>query len=235
MFHVNIRISFTLLVNFANTFTRISHLQNEMMQELTRKRDRLLHRENIRKCGEPRFWIIGACSIMLMFTITFLTLGRIEPSLTNPYGRENTSIHVDCGNNTHKAREMSCHYDIMAIAWIPEPCYQSAIANRYLDMYAWKFYAGPDNESEIPFEAIKNGDYTHMWTSNLFHVAHCLYARERYLAAVYNGLPIDSQAKVTHYASDCTMFSVNEIITREAVQTEVEVVYLSCSAKWWKV
>ena len=105
------------------------------------------------------------------------------------------------------------------------------MADRYLAKHPWKFYADPEGKDEIEFKEVQNGDFVHMWTSNAFHVAHCLYAWERYLVAIDSGLPVDSQASVAHHAAHCSMFVMNENITREAVQTEIKVAYFSCSAE----
>ena len=175
-------------------------------------------------------WSIGACGVLLFFAITFVIFGRLDSPLhlINPQHDADGFDTMGCGNSTQEARDASCLYDVMAAAWVPRPCYQAAVADRYLAMHPWKFYADAEGTSEIPLQSVKNGDYNHMWTSNAFHVAHCLYAWERYLIAVDENLPFDSQAKVAHHAQHCSMFAMNENITREAVQTEIKIAYFSC-------
>ena len=151
--------------------------------------------------------------------------------LAVPQENENTFLRLDCGNSIPEARGKSCLYDVMAAAWVPEPCYQPAVADRYLAMHPWKFYADPEGKDEIEIKEVQNGDYVHMWTSNAFHVAYCLYAWERYLVAIDSGLPVNSQASVAHHAAHCSMFAMNDNITREAVQTEIKVAYFSCPAE----
>ena len=44
---------------------------------------------------------------------------------------------LDCGGNPSEARAKGCIYDVMMQDWVPEPCYDSVLTERYLANHNW--------------------------------------------------------------------------------------------------
>lgn len=172
-------------------------------------------------------WILSACSLLLIFRITFLLLGNIETTSATMSPPANNHNFPDTANGN----DTDYLFDIMAVGWVPAHCYKSVIADKYLALHSWKYYADPESKTQIPFDTMKTGEYTHIWTSTAFNIAHCLYIYDRQLIAKDDDLSAGSEVDVARHTGQCRELSTNQETTQEAVLVEIEVEYFSCSTE----
>jgi hypothetical protein len=204
--------------------------------------------------------IIGLCAVTLLFGLIFVAFDTLDlttldiptPQTDTGHHRNETSSkpgtssgHANCGNSVEEARSLGCIYDMMGQSWIPAPCYQPAISEKYFTLSNWTYWTpmssaletdraarGRDNFLQLPAAEVAKGTYQFLWTTNEFHVAHCLYAWELYMNAVEKGLVVDTQARGSRHAAHCSRFAffvASGDYDKDAIETEIKVGFHKCS------
>ena len=91
---------------------------------------------------------------------------------------------LSCGSTPTEASANGCTFDIMAFQYVPATCYEERIMVTSLSSeshlvpaetgefpwYRWSNFTEP-----VPQTAVDLSRYTDIWTTNDWHLAHCLY------------------------------------------------------------
>ncbi|KAH8880819.1 hypothetical protein GQ53DRAFT_754785 [Thozetella sp. PMI_491] len=180
-------------------------------------------------------WVAILCVSILLAGSALLVIAQsamlVNPQLgsINTMGSAEALGPMDCGNSTAEAKAKGCVYDLMASGWMPQPCYQKEISDKYLARDEWKFYSeeGGGVENEISYDMAKEGRFDRYYTTNGFHVGHCLYGWERYWFAVEHDLPVDKQAKMPYHSRHCSEYIMSNL-KHDSVKTLVISAYFAC-------
>ena len=63
-----------------------------------------------------------------------------------------TGIILDCGHSPEEARAKGCVYDVMMQDWVPLPCYDAALTEKYLKEGNYTWYADGDGKTTLSDE-----------------------------------------------------------------------------------
>ena len=55
---------------------------------------------------------------------------------------------LDCGYSPSEARAKDCVYDVMMQDWVPQPCYDAILTEKYLAMGNWTWYGDGDGKHD---------------------------------------------------------------------------------------
>lgn len=83
---------------------------------------------------------------------------------------------LDCGGSPEEARAKDCVYDVMMQDWVPKPCYDEVLTERYLAKGNWTWYADGDGNEIIPDDVMRKGEHGSAFMSNSYHKAHCVFS-----------------------------------------------------------
>lgn len=93
---------------------------------------------------------------------------------------------LDCGYSPEEARAKGCVYDVMMQDWVPEPCYDSVLTEKYLAEGNWTWYGDGDGNTTISDEQMRKGEHGAAWMSTSYHKAHCVFSWIKIIRALRN-------------------------------------------------
>ena len=137
----------------------------------------------------------------------------------------------ECGGLPKDAVSRGCRYSAVLHAWLPERCLEEEDDADAQLMYegrqAWN-YELPDGRN-MTSEEMRAGDFDFFYTSNDWHVAHCMYVWKRAHRAMMDaGRAVDAYTASTHHTDHCVkMISGN--LEDMGNYTKVFVKYPKCS------
>ena len=129
-------------------------------------------------------------------TTSALSSSSAASSTTPDYPEETTSKFdlgnqiLDCGGNFVQAREKGCIYDVMMQLWIPEPCLDLTLSERFLADGNWTWWADPEATEVISDERIALGEHEVTYVEADYHATHCMYAWELLVRGLRTQKPI---------------------------------------------
>ncbi|KAL2060132.1 hypothetical protein VTL71DRAFT_9954 [Oculimacula yallundae] len=90
-----------------------------------------------------------------------------------------TSANTSCGNTARIARSRGCVFDVMSFNWAPPLCVDLAMQERYIAERTWEWYEDYAMTKLITPEVVQAGEYRWLFSSQKYHIAHCVYTWEK--------------------------------------------------------
>jgi len=116
---------------------------------------------------------------------------------------------LDCGYSPEEAREKGCVYDVMMQDWVPEPCYDGALTERYLAEGNYTWYA--DFEGNVMSdEEMRKGEHHEAWMTGNYHKAHCIFAWEKLIRAMRHNRPLSQELVSYDHVLHCRHQTLGE-------------------------
>ncbi|KAH7318923.1 hypothetical protein BKA65DRAFT_409260, partial [Rhexocercosporidium sp. MPI-PUGE-AT-0058] len=84
-----------------------------------------------------------------------------------------------CGNTARIARSRGCVFDVMFFGWIPAPCMNVEMQDRYIAERTWEWYEDYAMTKRLPVDVVRAGEYRWVFSSRSYHIAHCIYTWEK--------------------------------------------------------
>lgn len=177
--------------------------------------------------------LFSSIQAMKSFPMTHL----VDEVLTNdgkefPHGQLSYSKNfspLPCGNTPSEAISRGCHFDMVATAWLPPRCIDMELMDEFMSEYPWRFYS--DQQGLQPLSNIPDtiGSYTdgRIWTTNRWHVAHCLYMWRKLNRALVHGWMTDAETVQQHHTDHCSK-SILEFHELDGIHAYMEVIYPPC-------
>ena len=100
---------------------------------------------------------------------------------------------LTCGYSPEEARAKNCVYDVMMQDWVPEPCYDAVLTEKYLAMGNWTWYGDGDGNTTISDEVMRKGEHGAAWMSTSYHKAHCVFSWLKIIRALRNNRGISQE------------------------------------------
>ncbi|KAL6247648.1 hypothetical protein RBB50_004996 [Rhinocladiella similis] len=118
-------------------------------------------------------------------------------------------IVLDCGYSPAEARAKGCVYDVMMQDWVPEPCYDGLLTERYLARGNYTWYADIDG-NVMSDEEMRKGDHSEAWMSGEYHKDHCIFSWEKLIRAMRNNRPISQELVSYDHVLHCSHQTLGE-------------------------
>lgn len=99
---------------------------------------------------------------------------------------------LECGWSFGEAREKGCVYDVMMQDWVPEPCYDPVLTEKYLAKGNYTWYSD-SNGHVMSDEEMRKGEHGAAWMSARYHQEHCIFSWEKLIRALRNNRPISQE------------------------------------------
>jgi hypothetical protein len=113
----------------------------------------------------------------------------------------------DCGHSPAEAVAKNCHFDMLAFAWVPIPCFdaeyvllsftsfwftvlinrQCRLSSTYDTYNDFEFFYDRNRTRQIEVDELKRGINKRVYTSGQYHRTHCTYAWQTLQRAVLKG------------------------------------------------
>ncbi|KAK5938527.1 hypothetical protein PMZ80_009498 [Knufia obscura] len=139
----------------------------------------------------------------LTFNPTTLFHNAISSLYSEP-ARLNPQYH--CGNSSTEARQLGCIFDLSLVGWVPAPCFEPALNQRFLD-FGWRFFEDQNGTIEVSLDRIAESAGTRepFWAQHGYHVTHCELAWERMHMALQGGKRLTTHALNLEHTRHCAM------------------------------
>lgn len=106
------------------------------------------------------------------------------PKVNTPTSDLSEIMH--CGSNYTEARELGCVYDVMMQLWMPKPCYDEVLSERFLAKGNWTWWSDPENGVTMSDEQMRKGEHSVAFMLMDYHKMHCIFAMEKLVRALRN-------------------------------------------------
>ncbi|EXJ66917.1 uncharacterized protein A1O5_10112 [Cladophialophora psammophila CBS 110553] len=136
---------------------------------------------------------------------------------------------LDCGYSPEEARAKGCVYDVMMQDWVPEPCYDSILTERYLAQGNWTWYADGDGKIIISDEEMRKGEHGDAWMSSSYHKAHCIFSWDKTVRALRNNAPISQELLSYDHVLHCSHQTLNGAEVDESIGVRAPTNYAKCA------
>jgi len=143
---------------------------------------------------------------------------------------------LDCGHSPSEARENGCVYDVMMQDWVPEPCFDGLLTERYLAEGNYTWYA--DFEGNIMSdEEMRKGEHHEAWMTGDYHKAHCIFSWEKLIRAMRNNRAISQELVSYDHVLHCRHQTLGgESHKRDGIAVRAPTNYAKCALyDTWKV
>lgn len=84
-----------------------------------------------------------------------------------------------CGHTPREAQARGCVFDVMSFAWLPPACLDTEMMERYISERTWEWYEDYDMTKKLPLSVVRQGEYKWAFSTQSFHIAHCIYTWEK--------------------------------------------------------
>ena len=137
---------------------------------------------------------------------------------------------LDCGYSPSEARAKGCVFDVMMQDWVPEPCYDGVLTERYLAEGNWTWYADGDGKVIISDEDMRKGEHGGAWMASSYHQAHCIFSWAKTVRALRNNEPISQELLSYDHVLHCSMGALSDKhVTDEGVGVLAPTNYAKCA------
>jgi hypothetical protein len=159
-------------------------------------------------------------TIILLITTVLLTAVQLGQHTPQPQ----VGVRLTCGTSVAEARTRNCHFDLLAKAWLPEPCSKHGldefiIAGAQLDGHAgnktWQYWESSDGGRGLDLEEVAamgdgNKHGVMWWTTRREHSVHCAWMLLRMAHAYTHGLRGDHVVRKYSHARHCVHSLLNK-------------------------
>lgn len=119
---------------------------------------------------------------------------------------------LDCGYSPSEARAKGCVYDVMMQDWVPEPCYDGVLTEKYLAEGNWTWYGDGNGNTTISDEVMRRGEHGTAWMSSSYHKAHCVFSWIKIVRALRNNRGISQELLSYDHVLHCSHGALKENI-----------------------
>jgi len=143
---------------------------------------------------------------------------------------------LDCGHSPKEARAAGCVFDVMMQDWVPEPCYDEVLTERYLVEGNYTWYA--DSEGNVMSdEEMRKGEHGEAWMTGGYHKAHCIFSWEKLIRAERNDRPISQELLSYDHILHCRMQTLGgDMHKRDGIAVRAPTNYAKCALyDTWKI
>ncbi len=197
----------------------------------------------VRKKGIPSF-IIPSLGIMVVISMIIVaessrirqipwTRDRYRQSQQPSFAPSNNSSNTiqSCGASPREARAGGCHFDLISFSWLPEPCYDSELAQDFDNLREWKWWFDENNTVPASHQLAMTGEYS-LFVEWDYHLWHCTFMwRKMHRALSRSGqMAIDSYMGSYNHTLHCEeMLLRYREIELNSVNTVIRVKYPDCN------
>lgn len=140
-----------------------------------------------------------------------------------------TSIILDCGHSPEEARAKGCVYDVMMQDWVPLPCYDGPLTEKYLKQGNYTWYGDGQGDTTISDEVMAKGEHGRAWMSTAYHKDHCVFSWLKIVRALRNRQPLSQELLSYDHVMHCSMGALKESSSDEGLGVSAPTNYARCA------
>ncbi|KAK1710291.1 uncharacterized protein BDZ83DRAFT_591522 [Colletotrichum acutatum] len=114
---------------------------------------------------------------------------------------------TQCGDTWQEAKDLGCHFDVMASRWYAPECFDQTALEGMLDEQPYvnfTWYEDKEHTRVYPSELVLRGEFDKVYPSGDYHIYHCLYLWRRLHHAVIKNKPVDEDLLEYGHTLHCT-------------------------------
>jgi hypothetical protein len=154
---------------------------------------------------------------------------KVDPPTTTPIPSPYEGQVLECGGGPEEARNNGCIFDVMMQDWVPAPCYDDALTQRYLKEGNWTWYRSGDANDTMTDEEMALGEHGDAWMSSSYHKAHCIFSWDKTVRALRNNQPISQELLSYDHVLHCSMQTFNGVEVDENIGVRAPTNYAKCA------
>lgn len=140
-----------------------------------------------------------------------------------------SGIVLDCGHSPEEARAKGCVYDVMMQDWVPEPCYDAVLTEKYLKQGNYTWYADGDGNTTISDEVMAKGEHGRAWMSTSYHKDHCVFSWLKIVRALRLKRGISQELLSYDHVMHCSMGALREDSNDKGLGVSAPTNYAKCA------
>ncbi|KZF21983.1 hypothetical protein L228DRAFT_268489 [Xylona heveae TC161] len=190
-----------------------------------------------RSCYRSGVSVVAIASIVLLGMIAFSVLvkdsrsGKV-PNAPKAQVQGGSVVTAHCGTTPEEAQDRGCFWDIMSFGWMHPSCFDQEESARWAAEYGpWEWYTErPSNATDLrPLTADELPHTPVVWTTQGYHVQHCLYVLKMIHLAAMAESPVSNEGIELGHTDHCTKLIANpELVDYGEVNTRVHLLFVQC-------
>lgn len=133
-----------------------------------------LPREYTRQPNQRSKWTLYICIVLWTMTMLAWASGLVwynHYKENSPYAL----IHRgECGWSVAEAKANDCVFDVMMSSWLPRPCYDKELSEKYLAANNFTYWEHSKGTGQLSEEEVRRGEFDIIFTHATYHTQHCL-------------------------------------------------------------
>ncbi|TGO73956.1 hypothetical protein BELL_0318g00010 [Botrytis elliptica] len=192
------------------------------------------------------FFISSILAIVVLGAVTLTTLlvdshSGVVPNTPSPPSQGGSQVVAHCGISAQEAMERGCLWDIMSFGWIHPLCFDKEESDRWAAKYGPFDWYVDDGQAVDEKEQPVNGTLTQplsldeipfaqsVWTTQGYHIMHCLYLLKMVHVAALNSDPVSNEAVNLGHTDHCVgLIGNTDLIEYDAITTPVRLLFVQC-------
>ncbi|TGO09336.1 hypothetical protein BTUL_0170g00280 [Botrytis tulipae] len=192
------------------------------------------------------FFISSILAIVVLGAVTLTTLlvdshSGVVPNTPPPPSQGGSQVVAHCGISAQEAMERGCLWDIMSFGWIHPLCFDKEESDRWAAKYGPFDWYVDDGQAVDEKEQPVNGTLTQplsldeipfaqsVWTTQGYHIMHCLYLLKMVHVAALNSDPVSNEAVNLGHTDHCVgLIGNTDLIEYDAITTPVRLLFVQC-------
>ncbi|TGO34137.1 hypothetical protein BHYA_0211g00220 [Botrytis hyacinthi] len=192
------------------------------------------------------FFISSILAIVVLGAVTLTTLlvdshSGVVPNTPPPPSQGGSQVVAHCGISAQEAMERGCLWDIMSFGWIHPLCFDKEESDRWAAKYGPFDWYVDDGQAVDEKEQPVNGTLTQplsldeipfaqsVWTTQGYHIMHCLYLLKMVHVAALNSDPVSNEAVNLGHTDHCVgLIGNTDLIEYDTITTPVRLLFVQC-------
>ena len=190
-----------------------------------------------RSWGRSCLSVGGIACIVFLGMMAFAVLVRDSrsgkvPDSRPPQTQGGSIVTAHCGTTPEEAQARGCIWDIMSFGWMHPSCFDYEESAQWETQYGpWEWYSErPGNATDlIPLTAEELPYTPVVWTTQGYHVQHCLYVLKMIHVAAMAGEAVSNEGIELSHTAHCTkLIGDPELVEYAEVNTRVHLLFVQC-------
>lgn len=136
-----------------------------------------------------------------------------------------------CGSSAEEARTLSCRFDVIRFAWVPDDCHDGSLSNEFLEEHNWRWWRDTEHQAEVPISEVQLGEQS-FFTTWEYHLVHCIYSLKLMHRALLHGRPVDNVTASYEHTEHCQRMFLNRTRDAQEVNSIALLKFLPCKVIW---
>ncbi|KAI1327350.1 hypothetical protein F5Y16DRAFT_372263 [Xylariaceae sp. FL0255] len=149
--------------------------------------------------------------ILLVMSVTIVLLSLMLSKLHHAASDNVAALSCSCGASVAEARSLSCSFDTLSGAWLPQYCIDSELTAQFERSGdgpggSWQYFADRERTREMTIDevaALADRPNAVYYASSDWHIQHCWFLWRKEVRQKYTGVTLEGRFNNVGHVEHC--------------------------------